>query len=342
LGLFAGVLMWIVTASALLAPTPCEAQAEAVEEMVREGNRAYNKRKYDQAVRAYTLAIQAAPDRAFKAYLNMARAYNQLRKYDHAAQYYEWYLGLEDPQRSKRDRRKVEAEFKRVARRRSKPVKNIVTTDQQNILVQLRGSLSEGPFLTAEGGGALATYRLLIRTGYAAPDLRLLQQALASGLVEEAFRESLPFPGAPIPASGRDGWNLVMKRLDQAERFGYDASMQSIAIGLRATARGWQAYFAGDFKRALDSFSDAITGYDKILAAHWGRVLASARLDSGDFATTLKLLDEAEASYRAQHRELQPFMPLLRARILHLAGRDREAAQVIATVQLTVPKRVNP
>src|SRR5690606_24419832 len=114
----------------------------------------YNRRKYNEAASTYIKAIQLDPGHALKAYLNLARAYNMLKRYDEATQYYQWYLDLTNKDEDS-NVRKVEAEMKK-ASRRAKGETKVVTEAQVAALDRLQKSIETGPFMTDDGGGAIA------------------------------------------------------------------------------------------------------------------------------------------------------------------------------------------
>ena len=299
------------------------AWAQSADDFTRLGNDAYNGGRYSEAVGAYVKAIQLEPAKALRAYRNMARAQNQLRQYDGSVQYYEWYLELAS---DADDARKIRAELRRVKRKANGT--NIQTEAQTAALGRLQQAIKDGRFIEDEGG-ALAHYDVLLRTGYAAPPLRLVQRDLAQGLAKEAFVVTEPPPGQPVAALDREGWKLVKARIERAHGFAGVTLPELPYDALLATADGWDLYLKGDYIGAYDRFSVAVEGGPTLLAAHWGKALASIFTDSGDMALARAAVDAAEAAYTATGCECLRYTAVLRALIEQAAGDAKGAATLV-------------
>lgn len=309
----------------LLCLSPASAGAQTYDELTRLGNDAYNAGKFSEAVSSYVRAIQTAPASAERAYLNLARAYNQLKQYNHAQAYYTWYLELVP------DDRKAAEELKRVEKQTKTKTAAPITTETQNTaLKQLEQAISDGVFLADGGSGALAIYDVLLRTGYAAPALLPLQTALAEGLVAEADRLATPGPMQAAPTLDRSGWATLRTRLERAAGF-VDVPVGTPRVhALFATANGWQEYLKGDYADAATQFERAIQHDPAVLAAQWGRALALSYSDtSADLAPTFAAIDAAQAAFAAAGRAPEPYFPILRARALQAIGRADEAAALL-------------
>jgi len=305
--------------------TPRSAAAQTWEDFYRLGTDAYNDKKFSEAISNYAKAIQAAPASAKRAYLNMARAYYQMKQYPEAHRYYAWYLEMEPGDRRAR------GELKGARRKTRLDEPPSITTDAQSAaLQQLQKAIEEGVFVAPDGGGAMAFYDVLLRTRYAAPNLAAIQQTLASGLLREALQVATPPPGRPVPELDRAGWDAIKARVARATSFS-DAQVDAqLATALVELANGWQAYLKADYQEALTRFDAAIASQEALLAAHWGRALAVMFTDGTlDQKKTLDALDAAAAAFESVQRSPAPFVPLMRAKALQAAGKADEAAEIV-------------
>ena len=334
----APALRWLLLALSLVALLfAAPAWAQSTDDIVRMGNRAYNKKDYRGAVSIYAKAIQSDPRGALKAYLNTARAYNQLKEFHHSTQYYEWYMELET---EKSKNHKVKAEYKHAKRKRRKqPAVPVINATQTNALQRLDEALkSNAPIMTRDGGGVYGLYSVLLRTGYAAPMLANLRAELGRRLFEEAQSVVIPPANSPVPSLQREGWRLVIQRLDHAKALGVlSVGQEDLESALKSTALGWEALIRADHPTALAHFEAAIAVRQDIPASRWGHALATLYTDSGDYALTFEAIGAAEATFKTLNLPTVPFFDLLRANTLQLAGRGNEAVVLIRRVKLPAP-----
>jgi tetratricopeptide (TPR) repeat protein len=323
------VVLIAAPAAAVIAPAP--AAAETADDLIKLGNKAYEEKKYREAVAAYTRAIQADPSMA-KAYRNMAFSYDQLKEYNLAVHYYDFYFELAPDARKDRQ---ISANYKRLTRDRGKPVP-LETPTQQSALARLQAALDVGPYLTEGGGGAIAHYDLLLRTGYATPALLPLQRTLGLKLLEEATAAAKPAAGEPVPTFGREGWKLIIDRINRAEGLNAlsEPSARTRGIALTETAHGWDEYLRQNHTNALRRFRAAVAADPKLVAAAWGFVLATMQTDQPPFGDTLIALDRAEQLYRALNHDPSVFSAILRANLLQRANKPTEAARILHGLQL--------
>ena len=91
-------------------------------------------------------------------------------------QYYSFYEEVD--QDALKDK-KVKAEHSAVAKKASYAYER--DASQTTVLAQVKASLdANGPYFTRQNSGAFAYYDVLIRTGFAEPDLILIQQKLST------------------------------------------------------------------------------------------------------------------------------------------------------------------
>lgn len=312
--------------------TPPRAYAETVDELIKLGNSAYESKKYREAISAYTAAIQADPANAVKAYRNMAFAYDQLKEFNAAAHYYDFYFALVPD--AKKDR-EMNARYKRILRERGKQTP-LETDTQRNALARLESSLVAGPYLDPSGGGAAAHYDVLMRTGFATPALIPLQKTLGQKLLEEATAAALPAPLEPVPTFGRDGWKLIADRVHRATTLNAlsDDTTRARAAALLETATAWDEYLRGNHAASLTRFQVASSSDPTLLAASWGLLLATMHTENPPYTETLKILSQTEDLYKKHNHDTAVFVPLLRAHLLQRSNKATEAAKVLQSIRL--------
>jgi tetratricopeptide (TPR) repeat protein len=325
--------LWLCASAPLLQAVarPAVAIAETADDLIKLGNTAYEEKKYREAVAAYTRAIQTDPS-AFKAYRNMAFTYDQLKEFNFAAHYYDFYF--EFAPEARKDRQ-IQANYKRVTRARGNATP-LETPTQQSALARLQASLTSGPYLTEGGGGAIAHYDLLIRTGFATPALIPLQKVLGQKLLEEAAAAALPAPSEPVPTFGREGWKLIIDRVNRADSLHalIDDPTRARAIALVDTAHGWDEYLRQNYPNARARFQSAATADPKLAAAAWGLTLATMQSDKPPFIETLSQLERAEGIYRAINHDPSIFVAIVRANLLQRADNATDAARILQEIQL--------
>ncbi|OIP32965.1 MAG: hypothetical protein AUK47_19785 [Deltaproteobacteria bacterium CG2_30_63_29] len=303
------------------------ASAQNAAQFIKVGNNAYNSGKYAEAVAAYISAIQTEPLTATKAYLNVARAYNQLGQYAESAQYYAWFGEL-SPDSS--DLQKANAELKRVKKKiKAGDPTNILTPTQESAIKSLEAAMKSGPFLDSHGGGAYGAYDIILKTGYATPKLAAMKVALAAGLQKEALALVKPELGQPTASLDTDGWALIRERMAKVKELdpaGVDANATE---GVEALAEGWTEYAKGNYADAKKLFEHAISLKPQLLAAQWGRALTMIYDFNVELDEMLAFIDEVEALYKADGSLIETHFVVLRAIALQNAGKKREAAKLL-------------
>lgn len=306
------------------------AQAQSSgQEFFERGNKLYNSQKYAEAVSAYQKAIQLSPRSQTNAYLNCARAYNMLKDYVQAERYYDFYIQLVP---SAENDRKVKGELKAVASKAAKLPTYTVPESQRNVLDQLNASLKEsGPILTAQNGGALAYYDVLLRTGFSEPALIEFQRKLAAGLYQELLIDVSPSQAQPLPTLDRMGWERVRNKIQRILQFTDVQKNLPQIQRIEKTAIGWETYFKGDYALAQASFREACTGNEPILAACWGRAVAACQTQSDE--SVLGYIDEAQKAYdQAQHVGVKPYLNVLRAKAYSNMGKFDDSLRYLESI----------
>ena len=261
------------------------------EDYFLQGNSLYNQKKYAEAVASYQHAIQAQPIGVPKAYLNCARAYSMQKNYVAAAQYYTFYTQVDA---AGANDKKVKAENKD-AQKRAGNQSYTRDSSQTTVLRQLNQALGTGPCWDRKGNGALAFYDILIRTGYAEPDLYDIQKKLSECIAREIESDITPADGQPMPALDRTGWEYIRSKLAHLRRFADVPPDNSRINAIDATAQGWDAYYRGAYQDALEQFNIAAHSSPAIVAAHWGKLLVA--LQNGDKGI-INLIDSTEKIYQ--------------------------------------------
>ena len=313
---FTRVLHGVILSAVLcLCPVCAYAQASA-QDFFEQGNSLYNQKKYSEAVVSYHRAIQMQPKTQVKAYLNCARAYTQLGQYPAAVQYYGFY---EKTAADAASDRKFNAEYK-AAQKKNKSGSYVRDNAQTTVLKQLEQNIkSGGPFLTQQGNGALAYYDVLVRTGFAEPDLYSIQQRLIAGLGEELELEITPPPSQPLPNLDRTGWEYIRGKIARMRQFSDITPNESRIAAIESLAYAWEAYYKSDYTTAQNMFDAACRVTPAIPAAHWGRLMLAFHLDHSD--ALLDRIAETEGIYQNAGIEgTAPFFALLRAKAYHNLG----------------------
>ncbi|MFA5623623.1 MAG: tetratricopeptide repeat protein [Bradymonadales bacterium] len=299
------------------------------QDFFERGNKLYNAQKYSEAVSSYQKAIQLSPRSQTMAYLNCARAYNMLKDYVLAQRYYDFYITLVP---SAENDRKIKGELKAVSSKAQRLPPYSTPESQRTVLDQLNASLkSGGPILTAQNGGALAYYDVLLRTGFAEPELIQFQRKLAVGLYNEIVIEISPTQSQPLPALDRMGWERVRNKIQRLLQFSDVEKDLAQIQRLEKTAIGWETYYKGDYMHAEASFREACSGSEPVLAACWGRAVAAAQTQ--DSEGVLLYIDEAEKAYeKAKHLGVKPYLNVLRAKVYSVVGKHEESLRLLETI----------
>ncbi|MCL2325373.1 MAG: hypothetical protein FWC40_02575 [Proteobacteria bacterium] len=304
------------------------------QEYFEQGNRLYNAKKYAEAVASYIKAIQIAPMSQPMAYLNSARAYSMRNDSLQAKRYYEFYLQVVPAAASDR---KVMGEYRAVEKKIKKGQTYVRPPAQVSVIAQLEASLKGGPFLTRQGGGAFAYYDVLERTGFAEPSIFDYQKRLVSGLVAEIEREISPLAGQPLPNLDRVGWENVRNKLGRVTQFP-DVSVDKAKLErIEHTARGWEAYYRGDYVEAASLFALASREEAPILSAFWGLMMAQfqiASTEAGDVNGIMATIDRTQRVYaRNNQGGLEGYFALLKAQAYRNVGDIPKSLEWLSKMQ---------
>lgn len=310
------VLHVVVLSLAFCLPLSLAYAQSSAQEYFEQGNSLYNQKKYAEAVASYHRAIQLQPRTQAKAYLNCARAYTQLGQYPAAVYYYGFYEKVAADAASDR---KFNAEYK-AAQKKNKSGNYIRDNAQNTVLKQLEQTIQAGgPFLTQQGNGAFAYYDVLIRAGYAEPDLYELQQKLVSGMSEEIESEILPPPNQPLPNFDRTGWEYIRNKIARLRQFSDISPNTSRLSAIESMAYAWEAYYKGDYATAQKQFDAACSSTPAIPAAYWGRVMLT--FQQGNTDILINMISETENVYQSSNIDgTAPFFALLKAKAYQNLG----------------------
>ncbi len=299
------------------------------EELFLQGNSLYNQKKYQEAVASYVRAIQIQPMGQPKAYLNCARAYTMLKDYPSAQKYYEFYEEV-DPD-SAADR-KVKAEYKAVEKK-AKGEDAVANASQMTVLNQINALLSSnGPYLTRQGNGVLAYYDVLIRAGYAEPNLYNIQKKIISGMTTELEIDITPPPGQPLPNLDRTGWEFIHTKISKLHQFADVQPDSKYLAAVETLASAWEAYYRGDYAEAKEAFHTACQYKPALPAAYWGRLMLNFQLENLD--VLLDGIKETEAVYKkADITGMEPYFDLLRAQAYRNLGEIEKSLEWLSKMQ---------
>ncbi len=320
-------LILVFTALNLFMAT--SAWAQSAQEFFEQGNAQYNKKNYAEAVASYGRAIQLQPLTLPKAYLNCARAYSMLKNYPAAVQYYAFYG--ETASDSESDR-KFKAEYK-AAEKKARNETYVRDHAQTAVLKQLQTTLdANGPFLTRQGNGAVAFYDVLLRAGYAEPELYTLQRKIVKGLTTEIETEVSPVPGQPLPNLDRTGWEYIRNKLTRLKQYPDNQPNASFISAVESLALGWEAYYRADYEAAQSAFDAACASATPLPAAYWGKIMLAFQRGNDD--ELLSLIAQAEASYeKAEISGMTHIFALLKAQAYRTLGDQEQSLHWLSVMQ---------
>lgn len=293
----------------------CDAQAQTAQpaqnSYLEQGNALYNQKKYDEAIASYIKSIQKTPKSVTKAYLNCARAYSMKKNYAASSEFYSYYEEIEP---TAAQDRKFKAEYKAM-QKKARNTAFVRDASQTSVLQKVNELLlTQGPFLTRQGNGALAYYDVLLRTGYAAPDLYVMQEKLVRGIESELVSDITPPAGQPLPNLDRPGWEFIRNKVSRARQFADVAPNEELLVAIESTALAWEAYYRGDYDEALERFESTCRSKIPIPVAFWGRIIVGFQQDKND--VLLSQIDEAERAYEAAKiTGVAHYFALLRAQV---------------------------
>lgn len=272
------------------------AAAQTAAERWEEARGYYAEGDFESALPGAIAAIQQAPA-APEYYLGAARILFQLERYDEAVFYYDIYiqhfgpiLPADTPERNRLTRAREERTTANNSRTSpSAPVPE--PSGQAEARAALVARISEGIAVTPTGGGALAIYDALMRTGYARPDLLTLRSELRACILEEASL-FVAVNRAVIPALSIEEWEVQRTRMqryvDLAPEPLLTASGQprevanaGLGIAMLELAQGQLRYLNQDFSAAAQRFGAALAAQPDFLPAHVGRLNALFSAERG-------------------------------------------------------------
>lgn len=325
----------------ILVPITAHAQLDLdAEEAWEEARYWYGEEDYTQA-RTYAIqAAQRAPGNP-DYYLGIARILFFLEDYEGAVFYYDLYLNhfgpsLPDdiPRRNRPSEVADERESANLARENPSAAA-LMPEASSGPMAMLRERLDSGIIVTDNRSGAWWAYQTLLRSGYAHPELAILQERLVQALLDEA-ELFVNARMASMPALSYEQWQL------QEQRFAHYLDLtEQIEAGLathtpeteedsdeEATAEaeasegdgaaeespgptyarpvenveaqlalcaGQLAYLNRSYTRAAEHFDTALVADPQMLPAFLGALNSRLRSGSVDL-DTMMIIDRLEAN----------------------------------------------
>jgi tetratricopeptide (TPR) repeat protein len=327
----------IVTLALCAMAFPASAQVGSdVVDPWQEARTLYGDGNYEEAGRYIVEALQRSP-RNTQYVLGLARTYNWLTRYDEAVFYYDLYLvdllsELPDNLAARDRIDAVRAERDSANEQRQESASPVQMPAQQDIARDaVRQRISEGPILTESGGGAVAMYWALLRTGYARPDLGLVRADLRAAL-ESEIRRDVASNRATIPVLNLRAWTTHQQRLIATEDLLDEVPSGSPELSPDLTAI--RLFIDGQLQMlnenpgpALAQFDAAIALSPTLLPAHIARLNAL-------LATSQSGRPEGEAALAAARTAIDRadparigFVSIYEAAFAAQAGRTRDAAE---------------
>jgi|GEM_PF-2018130 len=301
--------------------TESRGAAQAVSNLEKAANQAYNQGDYAAAADQYRALIQAQPEHAV-AYRNLARSYFWQAIYPEAVAYYDLYLRLAP---DAADLGQVQSERRLAASRAGTQVWRIPTSQAQ-ALTALHSALEDGLGLSAGEGGAWGIYQTLLRTGYAQPDLAELKRRLVRKLLNEFVGLLVPDADQPAPRLELADWTLQLERLDAARALSDDPGFLSVIERRTPLAKTAIALLTGRFEQAHSLSLVAIEQNPDMPFIRWFQVRALLELTR--YAEALSALGELEEYARSANPKVLEYSAIFRASILQRMGRAEEAAAI--------------
>jgi tetratricopeptide (TPR) repeat protein len=206
-----------LTATALLLFVAPLLSAQTASERWDEARQSYADGDFDTALTGGVAAIQQSPASP-EYYLGVARILFQLERFDDAVFYYDIYIDhfgplLPSDTPDRQSVRRAREERNTANGSRQQPGTAPIGPESQN---QARATLltriQEGTALTASGGGALAIYDAMLRSGYSRPDLLQLRAQLRACILAEGNLFVSPTRLA-IPALSIEQWTTQRNRM---------------------------------------------------------------------------------------------------------------------------------
>lgn len=329
----------------MLAASP--ALAQTAMERWEEARQAYSDGDYETALTGGIAAIQQSPASP-EYYLGVARILFQLERFDDAVFYYDIYidhfgplLPSDTPDRQSVRRAREERNTANGSRQQS----SVVPTgpDSQN---QARATLvtriEEGTALTASGGGALAIYDAMIRSGYARPDLLQLRSQLRDCILEEAnlFVSSSRLV---MPALSIEQWTTQRNRMRRYVELAPEA-LETPSGNVAATpeadagramllmAEGQLEYLNQDYTDATAAFRQAIEADPEVLPSWVGYLNALYGQERGLTDATAQALADFGAVADAAGGEAPMLHAIYEAAFIAQSGRRADAIEMVESM----------
>jgi len=342
--------MLLVLATAV----PVHAQVPDAEDPWESARELYRERAFEDAVPYLVEAIHRDPVSP-RPYLGLARALWNLQRYDEAVFYYDVYLNaLRD--RIAADARTqdrvpaVAGERDTVNALRSAPGSSPgMPAAHAEARQAFLGRLESGPIVTAEGGGALALYRLMLRMGYAHPDLVELRQRLGAALLAEATA-LVADDATALPQASLAEWRAQVERMNAwmalqpptpatdipASALDPTAAARDPSQRARAhlrLAEGQIQYLNQSFSGAIEAFAGARSLWPRLLpawVAEWNARTA------GGVVTPEEDTAAFEAAIRAERPDMVAMVDVYRA-LFDARGGDLDRASATLLRVLAEP-----
>ncbi|TVR04383.1 MAG: tetratricopeptide repeat protein [Deltaproteobacteria bacterium] len=272
----------------------------------------YRAQRFEQALPFIVEAIQREPGRA-ELYLGIARTHFQLGRLDEAVWYYDLYLrqfsvppdGETAASRQIRERVLAERTSAHDARGDEAGTPALPAA-QDSARQRFLERLEEGPVFASRGGGAIALWNTLLRTGYARPDLVSLRERLVAATRAEA-RALLPDTLTAIPALSLAEWELQQTRHMLLIEHAAEESDDPEVARDRAAAHfvdGQILLLGQNHAAARERFEACLALSPGFIPAHIARLITLIEGSDPEPATIREALTEAEAALVA--RELDP------------------------------------
>lgn len=281
------ILSVFTVAACLLCMASASAQVEdSVEDPWAEARELYRDGAYAGAVPYIVAAAQRDPTE-LRYVVSLARAHYQAGNLDKAVYYYDMYTGSELSNDASGRYSLSTARSERESANRNREGSNEPPRPpayETGLLNSLEAQIEAGPALTTTGGGAVATWRALLRSGYVSPSLTQIRQRLADKLVREA-RHTLRDSAGWIPNLTLQQWQT------QAERYRLAASLlpppkpfdrdeesatppdagalqvTDTTLSSYAALDGWRAFCEGQIQYLNENYTSALEQFDAAAAA---------------------------------------------------------------------------
>lgn len=173
-----------------------------------------------RAARSYTAAASQRDPKEPRYYLSLARIAFQQAEYEDAVWFYDVFIEYARNRTPAFEGtyalNRAEAERKSANARRDDPASAPDEPDAQvRVRKALLSRLNEGPAIRSSGGGALDTFKSLLRLGYANPDLTQLRTAVEDAAGAEADR-LLERGRGRLPTLSYQEWKQQAERYEAA------------------------------------------------------------------------------------------------------------------------------